>query len=98
MDAHDLPARRRARTGNSPGLLLIKAYHERRGDTARTKILVPDSAHGTNPASAAMAGFAGGEHALSDADGCVDLEALRAGRRRGYRRADADQSQYRGPV
>ena len=39
--------------GEYTGLLLIRAYHEARGDTARTKIIVPDSAHGTNPASAA---------------------------------------------
>lgn len=43
--------------GEFLGLLLIKAYHHSRGDTGRTVILVPDSAHGTNPASAAMAGF-----------------------------------------
>lgn len=43
--------------GEFTGLLLIKAYHRSRGDSARTKIIVPDSAHGTNPASAAMAGF-----------------------------------------
>ena len=44
--------------GEYTGLLLIRRYHQSRGDTARTKILVPDSAHGTNPASATMAGFA----------------------------------------
>jgi glycine dehydrogenase subunit 2 len=43
--------------GEFTGLLLMKAYHISRGDTKRTKIIVPDSAHGTNPASAAMAGF-----------------------------------------
>ena len=43
--------------GEYTGLLLIRAYHLHRGDTARTKIIVPDSAHGTNPASAVMAGF-----------------------------------------
>ena len=43
--------------GEFTGLLLIKAYHAHRGDGARTKIIVPDSAHGTNPASAVMAGF-----------------------------------------
>ena len=43
--------------GEFTGLLLIKAWHRSRGDTARTKVIVPDSAHGTNPASAAMAGF-----------------------------------------
>ena len=43
--------------GEFLGLLLIKAYHHSRGDTGRTVILVPDSAHGTNPATAAMCGF-----------------------------------------
>jgi glycine dehydrogenase subunit 2 len=43
--------------GEFAGLLLIKAYHPREGRPGRTKILVPDSAHGTNPASAAMAGY-----------------------------------------
>lgn len=63
--------------GEFTGLLLIKSYHKARNDEKRTKIIVPDSAHGTNPASATMAGFdvvsiASGE------DGCVDLDALRA--------------------
>ncbi|MDD5798330.1 MAG: aminomethyl-transferring glycine dehydrogenase subunit GcvPB [Clostridiaceae bacterium] len=43
--------------GEFTGLLLIKAWHTSRGDSKRTKIIVPDSAHGTNPASAAMASF-----------------------------------------
>ena len=43
--------------GEFTGLLLIKAYHAHRDGPARTKIIVPDSAHGTNPASAVMAGF-----------------------------------------
>ena len=43
--------------GEFLGLLLIKAYHHSRGDTGRTVILVPDSAHGTNPASAGHGGF-----------------------------------------
>jgi len=63
--------------GEFTGLLLIKAYHESRGDHARTKILVPDSAHGTNPASAAMAGYKV-VSIPSNADGGVDLEKLRA--------------------
>ena len=61
--------------GEFTGLLLIKAYHRDRGDTARTKIIVPDSAHGTNPASAAMAGFTV-VNIPSAPDGCVDLDAL----------------------
>ena len=62
--------------GEFTGLLLIKAYHESRGDTARKKILVPDSAHGTNPASATMAGFEV-VNLPSGPDGLVDLEKLR---------------------
>lgn len=62
--------------GEFTGLLLIKAWHASRGDRKRTKIIVPDSAHGTNPASAAMAGFEV-VSILSGPDGCVDLEALR---------------------
>ena len=63
--------------GEFTGLLLIKAYHARRNDAARTKIIVPDSAHGTNPASAVMAGYTV-VNIPSGADGCVDVEALRA--------------------
>ena len=63
--------------GEFTGLLLFKAYHESLGDAARTKIIVPDSAHGTNPASAAMAGFSV-VNIASGPDGCVDLEALKA--------------------
>lgn len=63
--------------GEYTGLLLIRAYHEARGDSARTKIIVPDSAHGTNPASAAMAGFSVVSVKSNEAGG-VDLDALRA--------------------
>ena len=63
--------------GEFTGLLLIKAWHRSRGDTARTKVIVPDSAHGTNPASAAMAGFEV-VNIPSDSHGYVNLEALRA--------------------
>ena len=63
--------------GEFTGLLLIKAYHASRGDTGRKKIIVPDSAHGTNPASAVMAGFEV-VNIPSQEDGCVDLEKLRA--------------------
>ena len=62
--------------GEFLGLLLIKAYHHSQGDTGRTVILVPDSAHGTNPASAAMAGFTV-KNIPSTPEGLVDLEALR---------------------
>ena len=63
--------------GEFTGLLLIKAYHKHRGDQKRTKIIVPDSAHGTNPASATMAGFTV-VSIPSQEDGCVDLEKLKA--------------------
>lgn len=63
--------------GEYTGLLLIRAYHKAAGDEARTKIIVPDSAHGTNPATASMAGF-DTVNVPSNAQGGVDLEALRA--------------------
>ena len=63
--------------GEFTGVLLIKAYHTDRGDAARTKIIVPDSAHGTNPATAAMCGYQV-VNIASGPDGCVDLDALRA--------------------
>lgn len=63
--------------GEFTGVLLIKAYHDSRGDAKRTKIIVPDSAHGTNPATAAMTGYQV-INIPSDESGCVDLDALRA--------------------
>jgi glycine dehydrogenase subunit 2 len=63
--------------GELTGILIIRAYHRSRGDTKRTKILIPNSAHGTNPASTAMGGFQVVE-LPSDERGNVDLKALRA--------------------
>jgi glycine dehydrogenase subunit 2 len=63
--------------GELTGVLIIRSYHESRGDTKRTKILIPDSAHGTNPASSAMSGLQVVE-LPSDARGNVDLEALKS--------------------
>ena len=63
--------------GEFTGVLLIKQYHDARGDKKRTKIIVPDSAHGTNPATAAMCGYQV-VNIASGPDGCVDLDALRA--------------------
>ena len=63
--------------GEYAGLALIKAYHDNRGDFDRKVIIVPDAAHGTNPASAALAGFKIRE-IISAPDGGVDLDALRA--------------------
>ena len=62
--------------GELTGLMVIKGYHESRGDMLRTKVIVPDSAHGTNPASAAVCGYDIVE-VKSLSDGTVDVEALR---------------------
>ncbi|MGN7178323.1 aminomethyl-transferring glycine dehydrogenase subunit GcvPB [Cytobacillus sp. SAFR-174] len=62
--------------GEWTGLMMIRAYHEANGDTKRTKVVVPDSAHGTNPASATVAGFET-VTVKSDENGLVDLEDLR---------------------
>jgi glycine dehydrogenase subunit 2 len=62
--------------GEFTGLLMMRAYHRARDDLKRTRILIPDSAHGTNPASTTMAGFTAVE-LPSDARGNVDLEAVR---------------------
>jgi len=63
--------------GELTGMLLFKRYFEERNETARARILLPDSAHGTNPASAAVAGFSTVE-IPSDKRGMVDVDALRA--------------------
>lgn len=75
MDAMDFQPAAGAH-GEFTGLKLIAAYHKDRQDTGRTKIIVPDSAHGTNPASAAMAGFTV-INVASTKEGYVDPEALR---------------------
>ncbi|MEJ2346345.1 MAG: aminomethyl-transferring glycine dehydrogenase subunit GcvPB [Gammaproteobacteria bacterium] len=62
--------------GEFAGMSMIRAYHGARGDTARTEVLVPDAAHGTNPASAVMCGYKVRE-IPTDKSGDVDLEALR---------------------
>ncbi|WP_226526496.1 aminomethyl-transferring glycine dehydrogenase subunit GcvPB [Metabacillus niabensis] len=62
--------------GEWTGLMMIRAYHEANNDTKRTKVIVPDSAHGTNPASATVAGFET-ITVKSDENGLVDLEDLR---------------------
>ena len=63
--------------GEYAGLLTIRAYHESRGDMGRTIALIPSSAHGTNPASAVMAGMQV-VVVKADADGHVDVEDLKA--------------------
>ena len=62
--------------GELTGLMVIHAYHDSRGDTARTKVIVPDSAHGTNPASAMVAGYEIVE-VKSMTDGTIDVDDLR---------------------
>ena len=62
--------------GELTGLMVIRRYHESRGDAKRTKIIVPDSAHGTNPASAAVCGLDVVE-VKSKPDGRVDVEDLK---------------------
>jgi glycine dehydrogenase subunit 2 len=63
--------------GELTGILMIRAYHRSRGDTGRDEVLVPDSSHGTNPATATMAGFRT-ITIPSASDGGVDLDAFRA--------------------
>lgn len=62
--------------GEFAGVAMIRAYHEKRGDDARTEILIPNAAHGTNPATAVMCGYKVREVAV-DKDGDVDIEALK---------------------
>ena len=60
--------------GEFTGILLVRAWHESQGNSRR-KVLIPDSAHGTNPATAAICGYAV-ENLRSNSDGGIDLEAL----------------------
>ncbi len=62
--------------GEFAGVAMIRAYHESRGDVTRTELLVPDAAHGTNPATAIMCGYKVRE-IPTDGAGDVDIEALR---------------------
>jgi glycine dehydrogenase subunit 2 len=63
--------------GEFTGVAMIRAYHEAQGDTQRSEILVPDAAHGTNPATATMCGYSVRE-IPTDADGDVDVAALKS--------------------
>jgi len=63
--------------GEFAGVAMIRAYHDARGDTARREIIVPDAAHGTNPATATMCGYLVKE-IPTDRQGNVDLDALKA--------------------
>lgn len=62
--------------GELTGLMIMKAYHRQHGDDKRKNIIVPDSAHGTNPASATMAGFKAVQ-IPSNSEGTVDIEKLK---------------------
>ena len=62
--------------GEFAGVAMIKAYHQSRGDTLRDEMLIPDAAHGTNPASAVMCGFKVVEIPTAS-DGDIDLDELR---------------------
>jgi glycine dehydrogenase subunit 2 len=62
--------------GEYVGVMIIRAYHRDRNDKKRTKMIIPDSAHGTNPASSSMSGF-DVVHVATDANGNVDIDALR---------------------
>ncbi len=62
--------------GEFTGVMIIRAYHRSRGDAKRTKMLIPDSAHGTNPASSAMSGLEI-VSVPTDANGDIDLSALK---------------------
>lgn len=63
--------------GEFAGVAMIRAYHDKRGDNARTEILVPTAAHGTNPATAVMCGYKVREIAVTP-EGDVELAALKA--------------------
>ncbi|HEX7030899.1 MAG TPA: aminomethyl-transferring glycine dehydrogenase subunit GcvPB [Gammaproteobacteria bacterium] len=62
--------------GELAGVMMIRAYHEARGDHERNEIIVPDAAHGTNPATAVMCGMVARE-IPTNRDGDVDIEALK---------------------
>ena len=63
--------------GELTGIMTARAYHDARKDFKRTEVIVPDTAHGTNPATAHMAGYTV-VNIKSGPDGCVDKEALKA--------------------
>jgi glycine dehydrogenase subunit 2 len=62
--------------GELTGLMIMKSYHQSRHDTKRTKVIIPDSAHGTNPASAMMLGYQ--TITIKSKQGLVDLDALKS--------------------
>ena len=82
--------------GELAGLLLTRAYHEDRGEQ-RTKVLTPDTAHGTNPATVTMAGYEVVKVG-TDEHGGVDIDDLRVQGRRPGGLPDAHQPQHAGAV
>ena len=83
--------------GELTGILMIKAYHAEHGDAARDTVVVPDSAHGTNLASAAMAGYRVVEIS-SSSRGLIDVDVAPEGALRADRGVDADQSEHAGSL
>ncbi len=81
--------------GEFTGLLLIRAYHVQPGDTKRTKIIVPDSAHGTNPASAVMAATRWSASCPDRTDVWI-WRSLKEAAGEETAGIDADQPEYRG--
>ena len=79
--------------GEWTALMMIRAFHEANGDTQRTKVIVPDSAHGTNPASATVAGFET-ITVKSDENGLVDFEDLNRVVGDRYSCSNANESKY----
>ncbi len=84
--------------GELCGLLAIHAAHEANGQGARKTVLVPTSAHGTNPATAALRGYQRRRGRPRPADGRVDIADLAAKLRPAHRGGDGDQSQHLRPV
>ena len=83
--------------GELTGILMIRAYHLSRGDTERVEVIVPDSSHGTNPATASMAGFKT-VTVKSTRGGHIDLAGAARGARAAHGGADADQPVDARPV
>ena len=84
--------------GELTGLLLIRAYHAGPRARRRGTIIIPDTAHGTNPATRGHGRLRAACRSRSDARGGVDLDALRAAARRRHRRPHAHQPQHARPV
>ncbi len=83
--------------GEFTGVMIIRAYHKARGDLKRIRMIIPDSAHGTNPATSAMSGMEVVPIA-TDANGNVDLEVLKTVCDDNAGWFDANQPQYTGLI